>query len=451
MTRLFGTDGVRGEANSVITAEFALALAVAGAQVLAPTRAGEGEDTPRPVALLARDPRASGEFIGAAIAAGIASAGVDVLDLGVVPTPAVAHLTATMDVDFGVMVSASHNPMPDNGIKFFDSNGHKLTDAVEDEIESILGQSRRRPTGTDVGRITTEPHLIGSYLDHLVATVPHRLDGLKIVVDCAHGAAYAVGPAALRSAGAEVILTAAQPDGLNINDGVGSTHLDPLQEAVLEHGADAGVAFDGDADRCLAVDETGAVVDGDKILGILALALHESGDLSDDTLVATKMSNLGLLRTMEDAGINVITTDVGDRYVLKEMVRYGYNLGGEQSGHVLFTDFSTTGDGVLTALQLLGNLAASKQKMSTLAAQIPQMPQVMINVEGVKKADVYTDSHLLGAVLAAEESLGKTGRILLRPSGTEDLVRVMVEAEDHETAQKWAQSLADEVRLRLGN
>jgi len=447
MTRLFGTDGVRGEANSVITAEFSLALAVAGAEVLTdgdrPTHAG--------TAILARDPRASGEFISAAIAAGIASTGVDVLDIGVVPTPTLAHLTATMDVDFGVMVSASHNPMPDNGIKFFDSNGHKLTDEVEDEIEKALGQPRSRPTGAKVGRITREPHLVGSYLDHMVATIPHRLDGLKIVVDCAHGAASAVGPAALRSAGAEVIVTAADPDGLNINDGVGSTHLGPLQQAVVEHQADAGVAFDGDADRCLAVDELGQIVDGDQILGILALAFQAQGNLTDDTFVATKMSNLGLLRAMEEAGINVVTTDVGDRYVLQEMARHGYNLGGEQSGHVLVTDFSTTGDGVLTALQLLGNLASSKLTLSQMAGGIPKMPQVMINVANVKKEKTYTDSGLLGALLRAEESLAKTGRILLRPSGTENLVRVMVEAEDQATAQHWAEELAREVRERLGN
>lgn len=446
MTRLFGTDGVRGEANSVITAEFSLALAVAASEVLT-----EGKRDPRPIALLARDPRASGEFISAAIAAGIASTGVDVLDLGVVPTPAVAHLTATMDVDFGVMVSASHNPMPDNGIKFFDSNGHKLTDEVEDEIEKKISQPRHRPVGADVGRISSEPHVVGSYLDHLVSTAPHRLDGLKIVVDCAHGAASAIGPAALRSAGAEVILLAADPDGLNINDGVGSTHLGPLQAAVVEHQADAGVAFDGDADRCLAVDENGEIVDGDKILGILAVAFKAQGNLSDNTLVATTMSNLGLLRAMEEAGINVVTTDVGDRYVLAEMVRHGFNLGGEQSGHVLFTDFSTTGDGVLTALQLLGNLAASQGTLSKLGAHVPKMPQVMINVPNVEKAKAYTDSGLLGAVLSAEESLGKTGRILLRPSGTEELVRVMVEAEDLETAQHWAETLAQEVRERLGN
>lgn len=446
MTRLFGTDGVRGEANSVITAEFSLALAVAASEVLA-----GGKRDRRPTALLARDPRASGEFISAAIAAGIASTGVDVVDLGVVPTPAVAHLTATMGVDFGVMVSASHNPMPDNGIKFFDSNGHKLTDEVEDEIEKRISQPRHRPVGADVGRITSEPHVVGSYLDHLVATAPHRLDGLKIVVDCAHGAASAIGPAALRSAGAEVILLAAEPDGLNINDGVGSTHLGPLQAAVVEHQADAGVAFDGDADRCLAVDENGEIVDGDKILGILAVAFKAQGNLSDNTLVATTMSNLGLLRAMEEAGINVVTTDVGDRYVLAEMVRHGFNLGGEQSGHVLFTDFSTTGDGVLTALQLLGNLAASQTPLSKLGAHVPKMPQVMINVPNVEKAKAYTDSGLLGAVLSAEESLGNTGRILLRPSGTEELVRVMVEAEDLETAQHWAETLAQEVRERLGN
>src|SRR5690625_935245 len=405
MTRLFGTDGVRGEANSVITAEFSLALAVAASQVLASAR--NRENSERPTALLARDPRASGEFISAAIAAGIASTGVDVLDLGVIPTPAVAHLTATMPVEFGVMVSASHNPMPDNGIKCFVAKGQKLPGETEDEIEKHLAQPHSRPTGAEVGRITTEPHMIGSYLDHLVATIPHRLDGMKIVMDCAHGAASAVGPAALRSAGAQVILTAAEPDGLNINDGVGSTHLEPLQKAVLEHKADAGVAFDGDADRCLAVDERGHVVDGDKILGILAAAFKAQGNLTDDTLVATKMSNLGLLRAMEDAGINVVTTDVGDRYVLQEMTRHGYNLGGEQSGHVLFTDFSTTGDGVLTALQLLGNLASSKISLSQVAGGIPRMHQVMINVPGVDKAKAYTDSGLLGAVLNAEESLGK--------------------------------------------
>lgn len=449
MTRLFGTDGVRGEANSVITAEFALALAVAGAEVLArPQDLGEGE---RPVALIGRDPRASGEFISSAIAAGIASAGVDVIDVGVVPTPAVAYLTHANRCAFGIMISASHNPMPDNGIKFFNSTGHKLTDAIEDEIEQAIGQARHRPVGAHIGRIASRHDLVGAYLEHLVETVPHRLDGLKVVVDCAHGAATEMGPAALRAVGAEVILLAAEPTGLNINDGVGSTHLQPLQSAVIEHGADVGVAFDGDADRCLAVDELGQVVDGDKIMGILALALQRDNRLANNTLVATTMSNLGLLRAMEAADITVKTTDVGDRYVLEEMIENDFNLGGEQSGHVLLTDYSTTGDGVLTALQFLSSCVESDAPLSELAAQIPRMPQVMINVPDVKKSHVYTNVELGIAVARAVDELGTAGRILLRPSGTEELVRVMVEAETHDAAQHWAQLLAKEVRVHLGN
>lgn len=448
MARLFGTDGVRGLANRVVTAELAVDLAAAAARVIALRGDYTGS---RPVALLGRDPRASGEFISAAVTAGLASAGVDVWDVGVVPTPAVAHLTATLDVDLGVMISASHNAMEDNGIKFFDGNGHKLADAVEDEIAATMRQDWERPTGADVGRVSGEPYLVGSYIEHVTSTIDQSLQGLRVVVDCAHGAASAVGPAALRAAGAEVIEVAADPDGENINDGVGSTHPDVLRMAVRTHKADAGVAFDGDADRCIAVDNAGNLVDGDQILGILALAFQNAGRLTHDTLVATVMSNLGLLTTMRDAGIAVVTTNVGDRYVLEEMVNSGYNVGGEQSGHVLLTDYSTTGDGVLTALQLLDALVDSGKTLEELAGRIPRLPQVMVNVSGVDKSRVGTDAELHREVIHAEETLGRDGRVLLRPSGTEDLVRVMVEAREHSDARDWAERLAEVVRNRLGS
>jgi phosphoglucosamine mutase len=444
--RLFGTDGVRGLANVDVTAELALDLSVAAAHVLGDAGVFEGH---RPRAVVGRDPRASGEFLSAAVVAGLASAGVDVDDVGVLPTPAVAHLVAATGADLGVMLSASHNPMPDNGIKFFARGGHKLADTVEDEMERRLREDWRRPTGSAVGRIRAEHGGGEAYVQHLVGTMPHRLDGLRVVIDCAHGAASVVGPAALRAAGADVVVIGAEPDGLNINDGYGSTHLEALQATVLEHGADVGVAVDGDADRCLAVDAAGEVVDGDQVMGVLAVALKERRELDGDTLVTTVMSNLGLRLAMDAAGIATVQTAVGDRYVLEEMRRGGYCLGGEQSGHVLMLRHQTTGDGVLTALHLLARVAEQRRPLAELAGLVRRLPQVLVNVKGVDKARAGDDVHVLSAVAAAEADLGDTGRVLLRPSGTEPLVRVMVEAADVDQAQQVADRLAGVVRERL--
>ncbi len=448
MGRLFGTDGVRGLANVDVTAELALDLSVAAAHVLGEVGQFEGH---RPRALVGRDPRASGEFLSAAVAAGLASAGVDVEDVGVLPTPAVAHLVAARGADLGVMLSASHNAMPDNGIKFFAAGGHKLADEIEDQIEARMREPWKRPTGAAVGRVNRGAGTgADEYVAHLVGTLGgRRLDGVRVVVDCAHGAASAVGPQALRAAGADVEVIGASPDGLNINDGCGSTHLQPLQEAVVAHGAALGVAYDGDADRCLAVDATGRVVDGDQIMGVLAVSLHEQGLLARSTLVTTVMSNLGLRLAMERAGISTVQTAVGDRYVLEAMRRDGYNLGGEQSGHVLLTDHATTGDGVLTSLHLLDRVATTGRALADLASDVERLPQVLVNVRDVDKTRAGSDDELGAAVAAAEERLGRTGRVLLRPSGTEPVVRVMVEAAEQQEADLVAAELAEVVRGRL--
>ncbi|ACZ22836.1 phosphoglucosamine mutase [Sanguibacter keddieii DSM 10542] len=446
MARIFGTDGVRGLANRDVTAEIALDLAVAAAHVLGQRGVFSGH---RPKAVVGRDPRASGEFLSAAVCAGLASAGVDVVDVGVVPTPAVAYLTHSMDVDLGVMLSASHNPMEDNGIKFFDRSGYKLADEVEDQIEARLRADWDRPLGADVGRMTQDYTAVWRYVDFLVSTVPHRLDGLKVVVDSANGAASEVGPEALRRAGAEVVVIGSYPDGININSGYGATHPRRMAAATVGHWAHAGVSFDGDADRCIAADEDGNIVDGDQIMGILAQAHAERGTLTNGTLVTTVMSNLGLKLAMQKSGIRTVETAVGDRYVLEEMRRSGYSVGGEQSGHVLLTDYATTGDGTLTALHLLSRLAETKKTMSELASVIGRLPQALVNVKGVDKSRASADPDVLAAVAEAEAGLGETGRVLLRPSGTESLVRVMVEAATQEQADTVANSLADVVRERL--
>lgn len=448
MARLFGTDGVRGTANLELTAEIALELSVAAAHVLGEVGAF---GTRRPVALVGRDTRASGEFLEAAVVAGLASAGVDVVRLGVIPTPGVAHLVAQLDADLGVMLSASHNPMPDNGIKFFARGGVKLDDAIEDLIEQRMGEVWLRPTGTGVGRVVEDRGAIDAYVTHLDASLGEdaSLDGLTVVVDCANGAAYRTAPAAFQAQGATVIPLHAEPDGLNINDRCGSTHLASLQEAVLTHRADLGIGLDGDADRCLAVDHMGTVVDGDQILAILALAMREEQTLHSDTVVATVMSNLGFLNAMRDAGITVDQTKVGDRYVLEAMNANGFTLGGEQSGHVIMSEFATTGDGVLTALHLAARMARTGKSLRTLASVVTRLPQVLVNVPGVNKSRAGIDPVVNAAVSAATKELGRNGRVLLRPSGTEPLVRVMVEAETAERAQQVAEHLAGIVRDRL--
>ncbi|GGH93227.1 phosphoglucosamine mutase [Arthrobacter liuii] len=433
-------------ANGLLTAELALQLAQAAAVVLGHDR---NSNDSRPRAVLARDPRASGEFIAAAVEAGLSSSGIDVYDAGVLPTPAAAYLVADLDADFGVMISASHNPAPDNGIKFFARGGQKLPDEVEDAIEAQMGKEAVRPTGADVGRIQRFSDAEDRYIVHLLRTLPHRLDGLTVVLDCANGAASGCSPQLFKDAGADVIVIGADPDGLNINDGVGSTHLGPLKESVVKYGADLGIAHDGDADRCLAVDHEGNEVDGDQIMAILAVALKKSGRLKDDVLVATVMSNLGLKIALRDAGITILETAVGDRYVLEGMRDGGYNLGGEQSGHVIFSDHATTGDGLLTGLQLAAQVALTKKPLKELATVMTKLPQVLINVKGVDRSRVGSSDVLAQAVAAAEAALGETGRVLLRPSGTEPVVRVMVEAADEETAQSIAEHLAHVVRTEL--
>jgi len=460
MGRIFGTDGVRGVAGRELTAQLAMELAVAAVPVLA-DRGGAPERPPRPVAVIGRDSRASGDFLEAAVVAGLASSGVDVLRLGVIPTPGVAYLTGALQADFGVVLSASHNPAQDNGIKFFGPGGVKLRDETEDEIEALLRAAPDKTRGQDAG---AEPVLFGRvtdayskhevYLDHLLATLPVAADGrpplqgLRVVVDCAHGAAYSIGPRALRRAGAEVIAIGAAPDGENINAGVGSTHLDAVATAVVEHGADAGLAFDGDADRCLAVDADGAPLDGDQILTILASRLKRGGQLAGDAVVVTVMSNLGFHDAMRDAGITVIQTPVGDKHVYAAMRAGGYVLGGEQSGHIIQMGHATTGDGVLTGLHLLAAVNDSGVPVSAAAKAMTRYPQVLINVRG-DKVRAMSDPALDRAVSAAEAAVGTKGRVLLRPSGTEPAIRVMVEARETELAEGVAAQLAEAVRLAM--
>ncbi|SJN40727.1 Phosphoglucosamine mutase [Microbacterium esteraromaticum] len=449
---LFGTDGVRGLANGTLTAELALNLAQATAVVLGQGRIADARRTvgKRLTAVVARDPRISGHFLSAAVEAGLASSGVDVLDAGTLPTPATAFLISDIDADFGVMISASHNPAPDNGIKIFARGGVKLPDEVEQRIEeTMLAGTKLQPTGGDVGRVMRFSDAEDRYVLHLLGSLPHRLDGIHVVLDCANGAASGASPEVFTSAGAKVTVIGANPDGLNINDGVGSTHLDKLAAEVVRVGADVGIAHDGDADRCLAVDADGNIVDGDQIMAVLAVAMKSRGKLVDDTLVTTVMSNLGLHIAMREQGITVRKTGVGDRYVLEDMNRGKYSLGGEQSGHVIMSDFATTGDGLLTGLHLVAEMARQKKTLAQLTSIMTIYPQVMINVKDVDKDAVSDHSAVQDAVKAVEEDLGASGRVLLRKSGTEPLVRVMVEAADAETASAHAEALASVVRQHL--
>ncbi|MDZ8170841.1 phosphoglucosamine mutase [Microbacterium xanthum] len=447
---IFGTDGVRGLANGPLTADLALSLAQATAVVLGQGRTADARRAAgkRLSAVVARDPRVSGEFLTAAVSAGLASSGVDVYDAGVLPTPAAAFLIADTDAAFGVMVSASHNPAPDNGIKIFARGGVKLPDVVEQRIEAAMDGPKLQPTGGDVGRIRRFADAEDRYVVHLLGSLPHRLQGLHVVLDCAHGAAAGVSPETFADAGATVTVIGADPDGLNINDGVGSTHLGPLQAEVVRLGADIGIAHDGDADRCLAVDANGTVVDGDQIMAILAVAMKERGRLANDTLVATVMSNLGLHRAMTAHGIRVEQTAVGDRYVLERMNEGGHSLGGEQSGHVIMSEYATTGDGLLTGLHLAAEMARQGKTLAELAAVMTVYPQVLVNVTGVDRSRVG-DPVVSQAVVDAERALGDSGRVLLRASGTEALVRVMVEAASEDDARAHADALASVVATRL--
>lgn len=447
MVRLFGTDGVRGLAGVDVTAELALGLAQSAAFVLGREARAESR---RATAVVARDPRVSGEFIAAAVAAGLASAGVDVLEAGVIPTPAAAYLVADSGADFGVMVSASHNPAPDNGIKFFAAGGRKLADEVEDEIEAAMSRSHGGFTGREVGRIRRFSDAEDRYLVHLLGTLEGlSLAGLHVVLDCAHGAAAGISPDVFSDAGARVTVIGNAPDGFNINDGIGSTHLQPLIATVRETGADLGIAHDGDADRCLAVDGTGEVIDGDRIMAILALSMAERGRLAQNTLVATVMSNLGLKLAMANNGIDVVETGVGDRYVLEALNAHGYSLGGEQSGHVIMSEYATTGDGILTGLHLAAEVVRTGKSLAELATCMTVYPQVLVNVRGVDRSRATSDEVLQQAVAQAELALHGRGRVLLRPSGTEPVVRVMVEAETETQAQQLADDLAAIVKDRL--
>ncbi|WP_394957239.1 phosphoglucosamine mutase [Scardovia wiggsiae] len=462
MPRLFGTDGARGLANGFLTPRLALDMGDAAARVLGnSSTAADSDDAHhgRRRALVGRDTRVSGDFLAAALSAGMSSAGFDVLDVGIIPTPGVAYLTSVLNVEMGAVISASHNPMPDNGIKFFARGGFKLPDAKEDEIESIMGSDWQRPTGAGVGRISHDiTTATNMYIDHLVDTIapadkggtrPQPLRGLRIVADCANGATSVVAPEALRRTGADVVVINASPDGYNINDHAGSTHPEQLQAMVRASGAQMGVAFDGDADRCLAVDEDGTMVNGDQIMGILARAYKREGKLSHDTLVITVMSNLGLILALKDMGIKIVQTNVGDRYVLEEMLRGDYTLGGEQSGHVINREFATTGDGTLTALRLCYEVMDSGRSLKDLAADFPQLPQQLINVPNVDKLSAGTNAKVQEAVCREEKLLADTGRVLLRPSGTEPLVRVMVEAATQEQADEVCRRLADVVASEL--
>jgi phosphoglucosamine mutase len=443
---LFGTDGVRGLANEHLTAELALELSVAAAHVLAELGEFEGH---RPMAVVGRDTRISGQFLESAVVAGLASAGVDVLLLGVMPTPGVAYLTGRLGADLGVVLSASHNAMPDNGIKFLARGGKKIDDSVEIAIAHRMHEDWVRPLGGDVGRITPYAEALDDYAAHLVRAIDHPLAGLHVVLDCANGAAFESGPRSLEDAGATVWAIHANPDGLNINERCGSTHLESLRAAVLARGAHVGFALDGDADRCLAVDHEGNVVDGDQILAILALGMHETGRLARNTVVATVMSNVGFVQAMKAAGIGVRQTKVGDRYVLEAMNVSGYSLGGEQSGHVILSEYATTCDGTLTALHILERMATTGRSLQELAAVMTRHPQVLVNVPKVDKDRTDQDGVVAAAVAEEEALLGDSGRVLLRPSGTEPLVRVMVEASTAEQAREVADRLAEVVRRRL--
>lgn len=444
MGRLFGTDGVRGLANQELTPELALELGRAAAKQIR-------KDAPKGRklrAIVARDTRMSGDFLDHAISAGLASEGVDVNRIGVVTTPCVAYLTAKTDVDLGVMISASHNPMPDNGIKFFARGGYKLPDAIEDQIEQLLGDETDRPIGESVGEINAERESAEKlYIKHLVRAAGD-LSGLRIAIDCANGAASRLGPEALQEAGVDTVVINASPDGRNINDNCGSTHPQQLQSQVVAAGCDFGVAFDGDADRCLAVDSAGNLIDGDKIMGMLAASFKEKGELTGNTLVITIMSNLGLILAMKEKGINTVQTAVGDRYVLEKMREQGFVLGGEQSGHVINANHATTGDGILTALCIARAVKDAGQPLEKICEFVKRLPQTLINVPNVDKTRT-DDAGLRAEIAKAEEELGDTGRVVLRASGTEPLVRVMVEAATQEQADEVCEHLASEVKNRL--
>ena len=437
---LFGTDGVRGVAGVDLTAELAFNLSTAAASVLADLGEFAGH---RPTAIVGQDSRASGQYLEEAICRGLSSAGIDVYRVGILPTPAISFLVKDRGADLGVMISASHNPASDNGIKFFDRSGSKLADQIEAKIESVLGKTVESTNGA--GKVIEDLDAKESYIQSLLKSLDGNLSGLKVVIDCANGAASFVAPDVLKRAGAEVIAISASPNGLNINDNCGSTHLENLIEAVKSQGADIGIAHDGDADRVLAIDEKGSVIDGDFILGILAQDMQ----LPTKTVVGTVMTNLGLIKALEEKGIKFIATAVGDRYVLEEMLAGGHLLGGEQSGHIIMSKYANTGDGLLTALQLISKLKKSGKSASELASFMKRYPQVLINVSGVAKEKLASNQVIAKAVSDTQQRLEDKGRVLLRASGTEALIRVMIEAQDLSLAQELASELATLVKSEL--
>ena len=446
MSRLFGTDGVRGLVNEFLTPELAYHLGRAAASYF-------GQSIERPVFLIGRDTRISGGMLESALASGICAVGGDVIVLGEAPTPAIAYLVRQKECTAGVVISASHNPYPDNGIKFFDGNGFKLPDAVEDEIEELCKSSADdclpRPTKRDIGTIQYHQEWVQEYVDFVVSTSA-SLEGLKVVYDGAHGAAYYVGPTILRQLGAEVIAINVEPNGTNINDNAGSTHLEGLQAAVLREGAHVGIANDGDADRCLMVDEKGQVLDGDQIMLLCGLHLQEQGKLKDNMIVGTVMSNIGFHKAAEELGMKTCSTAVGDRYVLEKMLAEGYSIGGEQSGHVIFLDYNSTGDGLLTAVQTLSIMKEKGKSLSELAGLMTKYPQLLVNVRVLTKAGWETNTAIQDAIREAEEELGSNGRILVRPSGTEPLIRVMAEGPDQEQLDELCHRIGDVIRIEQG-
>ncbi len=448
MGRLFGTDGVRGVANSELTCELALQIGRAAAMVLTDS------NHRHPKILSGKDTRLSSDMLEAALTAGLCSVGANVVQLGVIPTPAVAYLVGKYKADAGVMLTASHNPCEFNGIKIFSGDGYKLPDALEEQIEAIVLDHKATPptpTGGDVGSVSTAPNVVRDYIDHIKSTVPFALTGMRIAIDCANGAASRTAEQLFTELGATCYMLSNHPDGVNVNDNCGSTHMEPLMAYVKENHLDAGVAFDGDADRCLAVDDKGNLVDGDFVMAICAADMKSRGKLAKDTVVGTIMTNLGFIRFCEQTGIHFEATKVGDRYVLEEMQLEGYNFGGEQSGHVIFLDFATTGDGQLTAAQLLSIVKRREAKLSNLAVLMKRFPQVLVNVQVAPEGKLrfYTDDQVKAAVEHAKKQLGQDGRVVVRPSGTEPLLRVMVEGKDTDFIQQVADSVADVIREQL--
>lgn len=446
MSRLFGTDGVRGLVNEFLTPELAYHLGRAAASYF-------GQSVDRPTFLIGRDTRISGGMLENALASGICAVGGDVIILGEAPTPAIAYLVRQKNCTAGVVISASHNPYPDNGIKFFDGNGFKLPDAVEDEIEKLCTASADdglpRPTKGDIGQIFYHQDWVEEYVNFVVST-SDTLTGLKVVYDGAHGAASYVGPKILRQLGAEVVAINVEPTGTNINDNAGSTHLEGLQEAVLREGAQVGIANDGDADRCLMVDEEGQVLDGDQIMLLCGLHLKEQGKLKDNMIVGTVMSNIGFHKAAKELGMQTCSTAVGDRYVLERMLADGYSIGGEQSGHVIFLDYNSTGDGLLTAVQTLSIMKEKGKSLSELAGLMTKYPQLLVNVRVLTKAGWETNTAIQDVIREAEEELGSNGRILVRPSGTEPLIRVMAEGPDQEQLNDLCHRIGDIIRIEQG-